>query len=55
MALGESGIDGEPELSALLRGRNDSALRPGCGFLGGGHAVFLVVMYLTAHVYGLGR
>jgi len=27
MALGEFGIDGEPELSALLCGRNDPALR----------------------------
>jgi hypothetical protein len=29
MALGESGIDGKPELSALLCGRNDFALRSG--------------------------
>jgi len=31
MALGEFGIDSEPELSALHCGRNDSALRSGCG------------------------
>jgi len=41
MALGESGIDGEPELSALLCGSNDSALRSGCGFLRSGHVVSL--------------
>jgi hypothetical protein len=33
MTHGESRIDGKPELSALLRGRNDSALRSGCGLL----------------------
>jgi hypothetical protein len=38
IALGESGIDGEPELSALLCGRNDSALRSSCDFLRCGHA-----------------
>jgi hypothetical protein len=32
MPHGESGIDGKPELSALLCGRNDSALRS-CGCL----------------------
>jgi hypothetical protein len=37
MALGEFGIDGKPELSAFLRGRNDSALRSGCRLLGIGH------------------
>jgi hypothetical protein len=39
MALGEFGIDGEPELSARLGGRNDFALRSGCGFLRSGHVV----------------
>jgi hypothetical protein len=39
MALGEFGIDGEPELSARLHGRNDFALRSGCGFLRSGHMV----------------
>jgi hypothetical protein len=29
IALGEFGIDGEPELSARLRGSNDSSLRSG--------------------------
>jgi hypothetical protein len=33
MALGELGIDGQPELSACLCGRNNFALRSGCGFL----------------------
>jgi hypothetical protein len=37
MALGKFGIDGEPELSPLLCGRNDSALRSGCNFLRGRH------------------
>jgi hypothetical protein len=41
MALGEFGIDGEPELSALLCGRNDPALWPGCGLLRRGHVVSL--------------
>jgi hypothetical protein len=41
MALGESGIDGQPELSALLCGSNDSALRSGCGLLRSGHVVSL--------------
>jgi hypothetical protein len=40
MALGEFGIDGEPELSPLLCGRNDSALRSGCGLRLRGHVVF---------------
>jgi hypothetical protein len=39
MALGEFGIDGEPELSALLCGRNDSALWSGWGLFRGGHVV----------------
>jgi hypothetical protein len=39
MAHSESGIDGKPELSALLRGRNDSALRSGWGLLCSGHVV----------------
>jgi hypothetical protein len=42
MALGEFGIDGEPELSALLRGRNDPALRSGYGLLRSGHVVSLL-------------
>jgi hypothetical protein len=46
MALGEFGIDGEPELSALLCGRNDSALRSGCGFLCGRHMVSLSIRIL---------
>ncbi|MGD0097747.1 MAG: hypothetical protein ABSB60_14750, partial [Terracidiphilus sp.] len=37
MALGEFGIDGEPELSARLHRRNDSSLRSGGGFLCGRH------------------
>ena len=41
IALGESGIDGQPELSTLLCGSNDSALRSGYGFLYGGHEVSL--------------
>jgi hypothetical protein len=55
MALREFGIHGKPELSALLCGRNDSALRSGCGLLRGRHMVFLVDMYLTALVYERGR
>ena len=55
MALGEFGIDGQPELSALLCWRNDSALRSGCGFLRGRHRVFLVDTHLTALVYEPGR
>jgi hypothetical protein len=41
MALGELGIDGQPELSALVCGSNDSALRSGCGLLRSGHVVSL--------------
>jgi hypothetical protein len=41
MALGESGIDGQPELSALLCGSNDSALRSGCGLPSSEHMVSL--------------
>jgi hypothetical protein len=41
MAFGEFGIDGQPELSAPFCGRNDSALRSGCGFLRRGHVVSL--------------
>jgi hypothetical protein len=41
MSLGEFGIDGEPDLSALLCGSNDSALRSGasvgCCLLWRGH------------------
>ena len=39
MALGKFGINSEPELSALLCGRNDSALRSGCSLLRGRHMV----------------
>jgi hypothetical protein len=39
MALGEPGIDGQPKLSTLLCGSNDSALRSGCGLLRSGHVV----------------
>jgi hypothetical protein len=39
MALGEFGIGGEPELSARLHGRNDSALRSGSGLPRNGHVV----------------
>jgi hypothetical protein len=42
MALGEFVIDGEPELSALLCGRNDSALWSGYGLLRSGHLVSLL-------------
>jgi hypothetical protein len=38
IALGESGIDGNPELSALICGSNDSALRSSFGLLRSGHA-----------------
>jgi hypothetical protein len=46
MALGEFGINGEPELSALLCGRNDSALRSGCSLLRGRHMVSLSICIL---------
>ena len=46
MALGEFGIDGEPELSARLCGRNDFALRSGSGFLCGRHVVSLSILIL---------
>jgi hypothetical protein len=46
MALGEFGIDGEPELSARLCGRNDFALRSGSGFLCGRHMVSLSICIL---------
>jgi hypothetical protein len=39
MAFVEFGIKGAPELCARLHGRNDSALRSGCGLLCGGHMV----------------
>jgi hypothetical protein len=42
MALGEFGIDGQPELSARLCGSNDSALRSGRGLLRRGHVVSLL-------------
>jgi hypothetical protein len=50
MALGEFGIDGEPELSARLHGSNDSALRSGSGFLRSGHAVSSFG-YILQHMY----
>jgi hypothetical protein len=46
MALGESGIDGQPELSARLCGSNDSALRSGCGLLCGRQMVSLSIRIL---------
>jgi hypothetical protein len=46
MALGEFGIHGEPELSALLCGRNDSALWSGCSLLRGRHMVSLSIRIL---------
>jgi hypothetical protein len=39
MALGEFGIDGEPELSARLDRRNYPALWSGCGLPRNGHVV----------------
>jgi hypothetical protein len=39
MALSKFGIDGEPELSALLCGGNNSTLRSECGPLGRDHVV----------------
>ena len=50
MALGEFGIDGEPELSARLHRSNDSALRSGSGFLCSGHVVPLFG-YILQHMY----
>jgi hypothetical protein len=50
MALGEFGIDGEPELSARLHGSNDSALRSGSGFLCSGH-VISSSGYILQHIY----
>ena len=41
IALGESGIDGKPDLSALLCGSNDSALRSGNCLLCSGHMIYL--------------
>src|SRR5208283_803508 len=38
IVLGESGVDSNPELSALICGSNDSALRSSCGLLRSGHA-----------------
>ncbi|MGA9126534.1 MAG: hypothetical protein WB425_00150, partial [Terracidiphilus sp.] len=46
MSLGEFGIDGEPELSARLCGRNDSALRSNSDFLCGRHMVSLSIRIL---------
>jgi hypothetical protein len=39
MALGDSVIDSTPKLSALLYGRNDSALWSCCGLVCSGHVV----------------
>ena len=50
MALGEFGIDGEPELSARLHGSDNSALRSGSGFLRSGHVVSLFE-YILQHMY----
>jgi hypothetical protein len=50
MALGEFGIDGQPELSARLHGSNDSALRSSSGFLCSGHVVSLF-KYILQHMY----
>jgi hypothetical protein len=50
MALGEFGIDGEPELSARLHERNDSALRLGGGLFRGGHVVSSF-RYILQHMY----
>ena len=50
MALGEFGIDGEPELSARLHGSNNSAFRSGSGFLHSGHVVSLFG-YILQHMY----
>ena len=52
IALREFGIDGEPELSARLCGRNDSALRSGCGFLRGRHLIFPLCCMLQ-HKYSI--
>ena len=46
MALGEFGINCEPELSARLHGRNDFALRSGSGFLCSGHVISLSLRIL---------
>jgi hypothetical protein len=46
MALGEFGIHGEPELSAIVSGRNDSALRSGCSLLRGRHMASLSICIL---------
>jgi hypothetical protein len=40
MCLGELGIHGEPNLSSILCGSNNSALRSGCGLRLRGHVVF---------------
>jgi hypothetical protein len=58
MALGEFGIDGEPELSARLHRRNDFALRSCCGFLRCGHEVssfgyILPYMYMLVEAHKL--
>jgi hypothetical protein len=50
MALGEFGIDGEPDLSALLSGSNDSAFWAGSGFLCSGHVVSLFG-YILQYMY----
>jgi len=50
VVLGELGIDGQPELSALLCGSNNFALRSGSGFLRSGHVVS-PFGYILQHMY----
>jgi hypothetical protein len=50
MALGEFGINREPELSARLHGSNDSAHRSGSGFLRSGHMASLFG-YILQYIY----
>jgi hypothetical protein len=50
MALGEFGIDGEPELSTRLHGSNNSVLRSAGGFLRSGHVVSSFG-YILQHIY----
>jgi hypothetical protein len=54
MAFGEFGIDGEPELSARLCGRNDFALRSGWVLFRNRHVVSLFG-YILHHIYAFGR
>ena len=58
MALGKFGIDGQPELSALLCGSNNFALWSGCGLRRSGHVVsplwrILQHTYLSMEDYAL--